>query len=148
MNILFAFYAVAFRLFAICHLQFCHFSIFPFGHLLFVPFVAVFMSASISLLLLLLLLALNLQLFAATAVQVQHIFVIINFKLASVNLNRTCHAPKCSPSFDYCIIIFATWRALNTLSKWRLGKSQLKDMNEDRSRLDIEIKNAIYIYSN
>lgn len=101
MNILFAFHAVAFRLFAICHLQFCHFSIFPFGHLLFVPFVAVFMSAFI----LLLLLALNLQLFAATAVQVQHIFVIINFKLASVNLNRTRHAPKCSRFFFLIIVL-------------------------------------------
>lgn len=115
--------------FAICHLQFCHFSIWPFAVCAFCRRIYECLHFCCCLL------ALNLQLFAATAAQVQHIFVIINFKLASVNLNRTRHLysphlphPKTSSSsLLYCYL--ETWQALNTLTQvvMRLFKLRLEE---------------------
>lgn len=103
--------------FAFCHLQFCHFSIWPFAVCAFCRRIYECLHFCCCLL------ALNLQLFAATAAQVQHIFVIINFKLASVNLNRTRHlysphlphSKASSSSLLYCYL--ETWQAQALLPK-------------------------------
>lgn len=111
------------------------FAILPFFHLAICCLCLLSPYLWVLAFLLLLLLALNLQLFAATAAQVQHIFVIINFKLASVNLNRTRHPysphlshPKTSSSsLLYCYL--ETWQALNTLTQvvMRLFKLRLEE---------------------